>query len=117
MSTPPTAMIEGCSAGLRSGLSLPSFPEDVTTTMPLFQACSTANANGSTEGDCVPSVPNASPSTLMSRPRSLSLRWLTIQSIAAMTWDTSASPRASATFTLMRRALGAIPMYEVRKSG
>ncbi len=56
----PTAKILGSKAGFVSVPVLkayPAFPVALTTKMPAFQACSTANASGSTWYACRLSVP------------------------------------------------------------
>ena len=93
-------MVTGCAAK-------PSLPAATTTTMPLFQASSTAYDSGSSAADWVDSVPNDRLSTRMFRPGSL--RCATTQSMAAITWETSVAPSAVATLRLIRCAPGATP--------
>jgi hypothetical protein len=75
--------------------------------MPCFQARSIAWASGSTLGSWVESVPKDRFRTLMLRP--LSFLCSATQSTAAMIWEMSVAPVASAALRLTRRASGAMP--------
>ena len=98
VSEAPTAMTYGLKAGSRSGVKFPSLPAATTTTIPLFQACSTACESGSREEGWVELVPNERLRTRMLRPLSFLCR--TTQSIAARTCETSTAPLYAPTWTL-----------------
>src|SRR5262249_9398820 len=107
-SAAPTAITYGLAAGMVTRVAVaPSLPTATTTTMPFFQAASTAYESGSSTSLCAESVPNERLRTRMLRPASL--RCCTTQSIAAITWDTSAAPSDAATLRLISLAPGAMP--------
>ena len=85
----------------------PWFPAAATTTMPSCQATSAAYASGSIRYDWVLSVPKLRLRTRMFSPGSS--RFITTQSMAARTWETSTAPLAPPTLTLTMWALGAMP--------
>ena len=104
-----TEITVGLFAGLASRCApRPSLPPATTTTMPWSQAFSIAFDSGSSSADCSLVVVYDRLSTRMLRP-SWSRCWTT-QSIAAITWVTSAAPVLSPTLRLMMRASGATPM-------
>ncbi len=57
MSAAPTAITHGSYAGSARPEPTPVLPAAATTTMPAFQACSTAKASGSIVYGCEESVP------------------------------------------------------------
>src|SRR2546430_704250 len=106
--TEPTDRTNGSYPGLVR-LLLPPLPPATTTTMPFFQAFSTAKVSGSDQAGAAPGVPYDRFSTRIGFFAS-SLRCWTTQSIAAITWDTSTAPAAVPAFTEVIFALEAMPL-------
>ena len=109
----PTARTYGSYAGSERPRPFPGpepvLPAAATTTIPCFHACSAAYASGSTPYGWLESVPYERLITRMFMPGSCAC-WTT-QSIAAITWVTSAPPSAAATLSETIRASGAMPRY------
>ena len=112
----PTAITNGSVAGsLSVGAVLPSLPAAATTTIPAFQACSTANCSGSVQAAGSPPLPYERLITRIGLAGSL-VRFCTTQSMPAITWETSTAPLAVPSFTEVSLTPGAMPLVPLAVS-
>ena len=107
-SSVPTVTTRGSSPGeVIVPFAGPELPAETTTTMPAFQAFSTARSSGSSAGAAVGTALSERLSTRMSSAFRLAItHWMPLTTVATLV-----TPEAPATFTETRPARGASPRY------